>query len=63
MWLALQQAHFLNLPAVNIAAFHCVNAGGVDAAVTKYVGKAYNVFLQRIECPSEQVTEIVWEYL
>ena len=63
MLLTPQQAHSFNLPAVNISAFHCVNAGGVDVAVTEYVGKAYNVFLQRVKCPREQVAEIVGEHL
>ena len=63
MLLAPQQAHFLNLPAVNISAFHCVNARRVDAAVTEYIGKAYDVFLQRVECPRKQMPEVVRKHL
>ena len=48
---------------MDIAVFHCVDAGGVDAAVTEDIGESYYILLDSVIGAGEEVAEVVWEDL
>ena len=44
---------------MDIAVFHCVDAGGVDVAVAEDIGESYYILLDGIIGAGEEVTEVV----
>ena len=49
----------MNLSSVDIAVFHCVDAGGIDAAVAEDIGESYYILLDRVIGAGEEVAEVV----
>ena len=60
---ASQKPQFLNLPAVYLARFHCVNSCCVYAAVPENISQAYDVLLQAVIRAREKMTKVVWKDL
>ena len=59
MWLTLQKPQFLDLFAVYLARFHCVNSRCIYTTVTEDVGKAHDVLLQTVISACEKMTKVV----
>ena len=53
----------MNLSSVDIAVFHCVDAGGIDVAVSEDVSEAHYILLDCVIGAGEEVAEVVWEDL
>ena len=53
----------LQLLAVNLSAFHRIDARRVDACVTENVGKAYDVLLHRVIGACKEMAQIVRKHL
>ena len=49
--------------AVDVAAFHGVNAGGVDGGVSEDVGKAHDVLVDGIKRAREKVAQVMRKHL
>ena len=49
----------MNLSSVDVAVFHGVDAGGIDATVSEDIGESYYIFLDRVIGAGEEVAEVV----
>ena len=61
--LTTEQAEVLDLLAVCVTVFLCVDSGCVDVGVSEDVGKSYYVFLGAVICAGKQVTQIMGKNL
>lgn len=57
------QPHPLHLPRMVQAAFGGIDAGGVNAGMAQNVGQSGQIPLQTLECPREQMPQIVRKHL
>ena len=53
----------MDLSSVNIAVFHCVDAGGVDVTVAEDVGESYYILLEGVIGSGKEMAEVVREDL
>ena len=56
------KSHSLQLLAMGVAIFYGIDSCSVYIAVSEYICQANDIFLQRVVCPCEQVSEVMGEY-